>query len=264
MTRRALFAALCAGVIVLIALAGPLLTDRSPTAQAGNALLAPSPEHPLGTDVVGRDVLARVLHGGLAVVALSAGATVLAGAAGLALGVLTGLAGRRTGELAVRAVDVLGVVPPLLVMLLLATGFPAGDLAVLVAVALVSLPFSVRVVRAATQQVAGSGFVDIARARGDGQWRILRHDIVPNILRPVLAETGLRLSASIHLTATAGFLGLGAGAPAPNWGRMVGENAVGFALTPWPFLAPALLLVVFAVSVNLLADELGRALGVRS
>lgn len=249
-------AALVVGGVMVIALAGPLLTDGSPTVQVGLPFDAPSAAHPLGTDVIGRDVLARLLHGGAAIVGLAAGATLIAGVLGVLLGVVAGTAPRRVGELLVRVVDVLGVVPSLLVVLVLAAGFPGSDLAVLVAIVLVSVPFSVRVNRAAVERVAHSGYVELARARGDGWWQVLRHDLLPNIAGTALSETGLRFVAALYLTATAGFLGLGAGAPAANWGRMVAENLPGARLSAVPFIAPAVVLVVLAVAVNLLADGL--------
>ncbi|MEV1293160.1 ABC transporter permease subunit [Pseudonocardia sp. NPDC049635] len=246
--------------VLLVALLGPLvapsLAAGSPTDQVGAPFGAPGPVHPLGTDVLGRDVVARVLTGGASVVGLAAGATVLAGVAGLLLGVTAGTAPRRVGELLVRAVDVLAVVPALLVVLVLATGFPGSPAAVLVAIALVSLPFSVRVNRAAAERINTAGYVETARARGDGWWRLLRHDLLPGIAPTALSETGLRFVAALYLTSTAGFLGLGAGPPAPDWGRMVAENLPGAALSPWPFLVPALLLVVLGVGVNLLVDDL--------
>lgn len=254
-----------AGLVLLVALLGPVLAVGSPTAQVGLPFDPPSGAHPLGTDFLGRDALVRVLHGGAVVVGVAAGATLAGSLVGVLLGVLAGVVSPRTGELVVRVVDVLGVTPALLVILLVATGFPGSNAALVVAVALVSVPFSVRINRASTEQVARAGFVEVARARGDGGWQILRHDIAPNIAGPALSEAGLRFGAAIYLTSTAGFLGLGAGAPAPNWGRMVVENLPGAGLSPWPFLAPALLLVVLAVSVNLLTDELSaRVAGGRS
>jgi peptide/nickel transport system permease protein len=249
--------ALAAGIAALALLGpwlGPLVTGASPTEQVGLPFAAPSSAHPLGTDFLGRDALARLLDGGAVLVGLAVGATLVASVLGVLLGVLAATLPRRVGELVVRAVDVLGVVPALLVVLVLAAGFPGSDAAVLVAIALVSLPFSVRVNRAAVERVVGSGYVEVARARGDGWWRMLRHDVVPNIAGPALSEAGLRFVAALSLTATAGFLGLGRGAPAANWGRMVAENLPGARLAVWPFLAPALLLVLLAVAVNLVAD----------
>ncbi|MGW3470832.1 ABC transporter permease [Saccharopolyspora sp. NPDC000995] len=258
----AICAVLAIGVAAL-ALLGPLLTSGSPTEQRSLPFEPATGPLPLGSDEIGRDVLVRVLHGGLPVLVLAMGSTLLASAISVLVGLATGLAERRASEFAVRVIDVVGVAPPLLLMLIIATGFPGSDLAVLVAVALVCVPFSVRVIRAAARQVSALGFVEIARARGDRWWSVLRHDVLPAVSATLVAELGIRFTAAIHLTATAGFLGLGRGAPAANWGRMVNENFPGVALNPWPVLVPALLLVVFAVSVNLLADEAAHRIGGR-
>ncbi|MEU0480279.1 ABC transporter permease subunit, partial [Streptosporangium sp. NPDC006013] len=225
-----------------------------PTEQLGMPFRSPDGIHLLGTDVLGRDVLSRVLWGGRVIVLTGLGATLVAGAAGMAAGVLTGLAPRRVGDLVLRLVDALAVLPALLLILVLAAGFPGSDLAVVAAVALATTPFSVRVLRAATRQVVVTGYAEAAYARGDSRWAVLGHDILPNIAGPALADTALRLVASVHLTATAGFLGLGRGAPAPNWGRMINENISGASLTVAPFLAPTLLIVLLSVCVGLLAD----------
>lgn len=252
------------GLLVAASLLGPALVGGSVSAQVGLPFEAPTSAHLLGTDVVGRDVLTRLAHGGLPVVALALGGTLLASLVGVAVGVAAALSRGRAGELTVRVVDGFGVLPAVLLMLVLATGFPGSDLAVLAAVAVVGVPFSVRVVRAAAQQIAASGYVEVALARGDRRSAVIRRDVLPNIVRPVLADAGLRFSAAVHLTAAAGFLGLGRSAPAPSWGRMVDENAPGVALTVWPFLAPVLALVVLSVSVNILTDRLATTLAERS
>lgn len=246
-----------AAAVVLLAMMGPFLAG-SHTAIIGRPFLPPSDAHPLGTDVLGRDVLNRVLAGGRVVVALAFGATVLSTLLGLTVGVLAAMARQRVGELVFRLLDVLTVMPALLVLLVLATGFPGSDLAILAGVALTTAPFSARVVRAASQQVVTRGYVEVALARGDGRLVVLGRDVLPNIVGPVLTDTGLRFGAAVYLTSTAGFLGLGAGAPAANWGRMVDENLPGAALTLWPCLVPAVLLVAFAVTFNQLVDELGE------
>jgi peptide/nickel transport system permease protein len=243
--------------VVLIALAGPVLAG-SPTTPVGPPFQPPSAEHLLGTDTLGRDVLNRVMAGGWPVIVLATGATAAATGLGTVIGTLTVLAGRRAGEMVFRGLDVLVVIPAVLLLLVLATGFPASNLAVLVAVALTTTPLSARVVRAAALRVVGAGYVEVALSRGDSKLMVLTRDILPNISGPVLADSGLRFAAAVYLTSTAGFLGLGAGAPAPNWGRMVAENLPGASLTIWPTIVPALLLVLFTVSVNLLTDEVAH------
>ncbi|MFG2734564.1 ABC transporter permease [Streptomyces harbinensis] len=256
--RRITRARVCAAICLLvlgIALLGPLLARASPTEQVGAPFEGPGATLPLGTDFLGRDLAARVLHGGRLVLGVAAGATVLATALGLVGGVLLGLMSERAAEPVMRAVDLLAVFPSLLLLLLFATGAPGSDLAVLLAVGLACAPFSIRVIRTVTRQTAAGGYVRTARARGDSAWALARYDIWPNIAGTVLADAGLRFVAAVHLAATAGFLGLGRGAPAAHWGRMIRENLPGAALNPLPVLLPAALLTAFAVAVNLLADH---------
>lgn len=239
-----------------IAVVGPVLAYGSPTRPVGRPYQPPTAELPLGTDLLGRDVLARLLTGGWPVLGPALGATLLTATAGILIGVTTGIASGSLSRLTGWLLDLLVVTPPVLVLLVLATGLPGSSLAVLLAVAATMLPYSARVLRVATRQVTASGFFEVARARGDLWWRLLGHDVLPNIAGPALADAGIRFLAAVALASTAGFLGLGAGAPAANWGQMIAENRDGIVLTPWPVLVPALLLVSFCVAVNLLVDHL--------
>ncbi|NED12981.1 ABC transporter permease subunit [Streptomyces sp. SID9124] len=248
-------------LVLLLALLGPLVAPHSPTAQLAAPFQQPDGRFLLGTDVLGRDVASRVLGGGRAIVLTALAGTAAAGAVGTTVGVLAALASRRLGDLLLRCVDALAVLPGLLVVLVLAAGFPGSRTGLVAAVALATAPFSTRVLRAAADTVLGSGYVEAARARGDGRWTVLRHDVLPNIAGPALMDTALRLVASLHLTATAGFLGLGPGGAAPDWGRMVSENTPGATLAVAPFLAPALLLVLLSICVGLLAGRLADRAG---
>jgi peptide/nickel transport system permease protein len=248
-------------LVVLLALLGPLAAPHSPTAQLAAPFQQPDGHFPLGTDVLGRDVTSRVLCGGRTIVLTALAGTAAAGAVGMTAGVLAALVSRRLGDLTVRCVDALAVLPALLVVLVLAAGFPGSRTALVAAVALATAPFSTRVLRAAADTVLTSGYVEAAVARGDTRRAVLRHDVLPNIAGPALVDTALRLVASLHLTATAGFLGLGPGGAAPDWGRMVSENVPGATLAAAPFLAPALLLVLLSVCVGLLAGRLADTVG---
>jgi peptide/nickel transport system permease protein len=168
---------------------------------------------------------------------------------------------RRLGDLLVRCVDGLAVLPAPLLLLVFAAGFPGSGAALVVAVALATAPFSTRVLRAAADTVLCSGYVEAALARGDTRRAVLRHDVLPNIAGAALTDTALRLVASLHLAATAGFLGLGPGGAAPDWGRMVSENLPGATLAAAPVLAPVLLLVLLSVCVGLLAGRLAEPAG---
>ncbi|MDA5141320.1 ABC transporter permease subunit [Streptomyces sp. AD681] len=248
-------------LVLLLALLGPLAAPHSPTAQLAAPFQQPDGQYLLGTDVLGRDVASRVLGGGRTIVLTALAGTAAAGAAGLTAGVLAAMVSRRLGDLLVRCVDALAVLPALLVVLVLAAGFPGSHAALVTAVALATAPFSTRVLRAAADTVLDSGYVEAAVARGDTRRAVLRHDVLPNIAGPALTDTALRLVAALHLTATAGFLGLGPGGAAPDWGRMVSENVPGATLAAAPFLAPALLLILISVCVGLLAGRLADTVG---
>ncbi|MFF0647086.1 ABC transporter permease subunit [Streptomyces tendae] len=259
--RPPLFTAAVTLLVLLLALLGPLAAPHSPTAQLAAPFQQPDGRFLLGTDVLGRDVASRVLGGGRTIVLTALAGTAAAGAVGLTAGVLAAMVSRRLGDLLVRCVDALAVLPALLVVLVLAAGFPGSHAALVTAVALATAPFSTRVLRAAADPVLDSGYVEAALARGDTRRAVLRHDVLPNIAGPALTDTALRLVAALHLTATAGFLGLGPGGAAPDWGRMVSENVPGATLAATPFLAPALMLIVISVCVGLLAGRLADTVG---
>ncbi|MEU6606473.1 ABC transporter permease subunit [Streptomyces shenzhenensis] len=248
-------------LVVLFALLGPLAAPYSPTARLAAPFQQPDGQFLLGTDVLGRDVASRVLSGGRTIVLTALAGTTAAGAVGMSAGVLAAMVSRRLGDLMVRCVDALAVLPALLIVLVLAAGFPGSGTAVVAAVALATAPFSTRVLRAAADTVLTSGYVEAALARGDTRRAVLRHDVLPNFAGPALVDTALRLVASLHLTATAGFLGLGQGGAAPDWGRMVSENVPGATLAATPFLAPAMLLVLLSVCVGVLAGRLADTVG---
>lgn len=248
--------------VVLLGLVGPWLSAGSISAPVGPPFLAANSEQLLGTDVLGRDVLARVLSGGRSLVVQAVAATLLGSAAGLVLGIWSGLTcRRRAAQVLLRTVDALSALPALLLLLLLASGVTGSDAAVAVVIALVSVPFSVRVIRERTVKLATADYVRDALARGESLAARVRYDILPGLMPIALAEAGIRFVAATQLAATAGFLGLGAGAPAANWGRMVRENSAGLTMNPLPVIVPAALLVVLAVGVTLVLD---RAAGARS
>lgn len=246
--------------VVLVGLIGPWVATGDPHASTAGPFA--TDDGWLGADALGRDVVTRVLHGGRSVVVVAITATFLATTLGSLVGIVAGLAPRRVAAAVTWAADLVVVFPAVLLLLLIAAVLPRSDLTVLVAVSLTTIPVSLRVVGAATRQVVGMGYVELALARGDRWGHVIRHDIVPNIVGTILADAGLRFVTATYLTAIAGFLGLGRSAPAAGWGRMIAENLPGASLNPWAFLAPLLLILLLSVGANLLADHLaGRAAG---
>ncbi|AOS63708.1 ABC transporter permease [Actinoalloteichus hymeniacidonis] len=257
--RRGIAVALFA--VVLFGLLAPLLPLGSATEVQGPPFAAASGAHPLGTDFLGRDTLARVAAGGQTLIMQALTATATVSVVGVLLGAVTGMTTRRWSAVPLRILDGLSALPPLFILLLLASGTPGNDLVVVVAIVAVTTPFSVRVLREATRQVYETAFARVARARGDSVLQRLRHDILPGITEAMWADAGVRFVAAVQLAATAGFLGLTAGAPAANWGRMVRENVVGVGINPLPVLVPAALIIALALGFTLLIDRLSARTG---
>ncbi|GLY32360.1 ABC transporter permease subunit [Kineosporia sp. NBRC 101731] len=260
--RRRIVAGTSTLAVLLLALIGPWLVRGSISTPVAVPYLSAGGENLLGTDVLGRDVLARVLTGGRSLVLQAITATLLGSVFGLMLGIATAVTRhRRTGQALLRVVDAFAAIPALLLLLLLASGVTGSDAAVALAIALVSIPFSVRVIHERTAALAATDYVRDALARGESLPARIHYDILPGLAPVALAETGIRFVAATQLAATAGFLGLGAGAPAANWGRMVRENSTGLTMNPLPVIVPAALLIVLAVGVTLVLD---RAAGRRA
>ncbi len=265
MTRHRVLIIALPLLVLLVAIGGPWLPAGSPTTPVGGPFEPSTGAHLLGTDVLGRDTLARVLAGGRALIVQATVATVLGSLIGLAVGAWAGMTRRhRAARLGVRCVDALAALPAILLLLVLAAGAPGSGVAVVAASVLVSIPFSVRVNRERVAALAATDYVREAQVRGDSIAVRLRHDILPGLTPTALAEAGIRFVAAVQIAATAGFLGLGTGAPAANWGRMVQENSAGLTANPFPVLIPSILLVMLAVGVTFLLDHVaGSVLGER-
>ena len=247
--------------VVLVALIGPYFAGHSPAASIGVPFAGPGDGVPFGTDGLGRDALARTLWGGRSVLGLAGLATLLAYLAGAGIGLVAGYRQGLADALLMRAVDVVVAVPALLFILVLVTGAGTSDGTLVTAVAVVQAPLIARVVRSATLEQSVRAFVEAAVARGERARAILLREIVPNIVPSVMADAGLRLTYSIILVASVNFFGLGLQPPAADWALMISENRDGFDLNPWVIIAPATMIALLTVAVNLTGDALARSLG---
>jgi ABC-type dipeptide/oligopeptide/nickel transport system permease subunit len=247
--------------VIFIALAGPLFAPYGPGDLASAPYSSPSRAFPLGTDELGRDVMSRVLWGGRSVIALAGIATVLAYLIGGTIGLVAGYSRTIADGLLMRGVDLLLAFPPLLFLLLLAAGLGPGQTTIIVGVAIINVPGIARVVRTATLETAVRGYVEAAVVRGERLHFILVREILPNISGTVVADGGVRLTGSILAVAGLNFLGLGLQPPAADWATMIAENRTSITLQPWSLAAPAIMIALLTLSVNLAADALSRSLG---
>jgi peptide/nickel transport system permease protein len=243
------------------AVLGPFFAPHSPNEPIGIPFEGPSSAAPLGYDVLGRDVLSRVLWGGRSVLALAGLATLLAYAAGVVIGLVAGYSRSLLDSVLMRGVDVLISFPALLFILVLIAGAGTSKAALVAGVAVVQAPLVARIVRTATLEQAVRGFVEAAVARGESTFDILRREILPNIISPIAADFGLRFTYSIILVASVNFFGLGLQPPDADWALIISENRDGLALNPWVILVPAGLIALLTISLNLVGDAVARSLG---
>ena len=260
-TRSAKVGLLLGGLLVLLALIGPFFAPHTPSEPVGVPFATPSSDAVLGTDLLGRDVLSRILWGGRSVLSLSIAATLIAYVVGLTIGLVAGYTRSIVDGILMRAMDVLLAFPALLFLLVIVTGAGHSKIALILGVATVHLPGIARIVRAATLEVSVRSYVEAAVARGERTSSLLWHEILPNTLGPVFADAGIRLTGSILLIASVNFLGLGLQPPAADWALMISENRGGITLQPWVIAVPTLLLATLTISVNLVADAIARSMG---
>jgi len=248
-------------VMLLVAFAGPFVTPRSPTALVGPPFADPSGAFPLGTDYIGEDVLSRCLAGGSLLVLYAALATAIAYIIGGAVGLLAGYSRSVIDPILMRIVDLLLAFPAIFLVLILAARYGSGADIVIIGIAFIHIPLIARIIRTATLETSVRGYVEAALARGDSTVAILYREILPNIAGPLSADAGPRLTTSILLIAALNFLGVGLAPPAPSWAGMINENIGGIALNPWAVVAPAVLIAVLTVSINVVADGIARSFG---
>jgi peptide/nickel transport system permease protein len=247
--------------VVVVALLGRYVAPHDPNAPVGAPLAGPSSTAHLGTDFLGRDVLSRLLYGGRSVIGLALAATVLAYALGLAIGLIAGYSRSKIDPILMRTIDVMLAFPPLLFLLILITGAGTGVGVLVAGVAAIQAPSISRIVRTATLEVSVRGYVEAAVARGERAFAVVVREVLPNILAPVLVDAGLRFTYSILIIASVNYLGLGLQPPASDWALMISENREYISLNVWAVLAPAAMIALLTIGVNLMGDAIARSLG---
>ncbi len=245
-----LLVALPGVVVVVLAIIGPWIAPHPLGASVAPPFEPPSDDHLFGTDRLGRDLWSQALHGGrrlLIVPLLAAIATVFVGGA---VGMIAGYLRGRIDALILATLDLLLVLPGVLVLLVLATGWGAGPLVIVIAMVLTGSPFLARLARTATREVSQAPFVQVSVTQGDGTFTILRRDVLPNVLGPLLADSGMRFLGALYLVAALSLLGFGPQTPETDWGVMIRENAEGAGLNIWGLALPAMMIALLSIAVN--------------
>jgi peptide/nickel transport system permease protein len=251
-----------AAFALLVAFVGPYVAPQDPNTTIGVPFTGPSSDSPLGTDFIGRDVLSRVLDGGQSVILLSLLATLIAYAIGLTAGLIAGYKRSWRDSALMRGADILLAFPPLIFLLVVASGAGHSLFALVLAIGIIQSPGLARIMRSAVLDIAQRSYVEAATIRGEGSFAILRREILPNLTYVIAADVGLRLTYSVLLFASISFLGFGVQPPQADWPRMISENRIALATQPWGVLAPAIMLGIFLVAVNMICDAIARTSGV--
>jgi peptide/nickel transport system permease protein len=245
---------------VLAALVGPALLSRGGAEGGGDVFSPISAAHWLGTDYLGRDMLARVIEGARYTVGVAFVATLLACAAGVTLALLAAASNRWIDGALSRLLDTLTAIPSKMFALLMVAGFGSSIPMLIATTAVIYVPGSYRMARALAVNINAMDYVTVARTRGEGTWYVMRREILPNIAGPVLADMGLRFVYSVLLLASLSFLGLGVQPPEADWGSLVRENIGALADGGASVIAPALAIASLTIAVNMVIDNLpGRA-----
>jgi peptide/nickel transport system permease protein len=258
--RREPLGLLGAGLVALV-LAGALLADAlSPADPIALDLAArhqaPGWGHPLGTDHLGRDLLARVLHGGRVALSVSLVAVGLALAGGFVLGMLAGYGPRWVDSALVLAFDTVRSFPVIMFALALITLLGPSLGAIILIVVVTSIPVYGRVVRTQTQSLKAHEFIAGARALGAGLPRVLGRHVAPNVAAPALILACMEVPVVITIEAGLSFLGVGIRPPTPSWGSILNDGYTFIRDTPWPVLAGGLPLVLTTLGFTFLGESL--------
>jgi len=244
--------------VTLLAAIGPAIAPRSPTALLTVPFAKPSSQFPLGSDFLVRDVLSRVLAGGWVLLVMAVAATALGIIVGAAAGISAAYLRGWTDSFIMRTVDVILAFPQLVFALLLVSVIGPKLWLIVLAVGLSHAPQVARVLRSATLEISERDYVKAVELQGMRPPKVMRQEILPNLISPLMVETGLRLTYSIVIMAGLAFLGFGQQPPAANWGSMINENRIGLTLNPWAVIAPALLIALLTIGTNTFTDAVAR------
>lgn len=218
--------------------------------------LPPSWQHPLGTDNLGRDLLARILFGGRTSLSIGFLVVIIAVAIGTPLGALAGYFGGWLDEAIMRLTDIFLAFPSLLLAIAIAAALGPSFTNAMIAVALTWWPWYTRLVRAQTLSLRERPFVEAARGIGVREGTVILRHILPNVMTPVLVQATMDIGSAILTGAAMSFIGLGAQPPTPDWGQMVNLGRIYFINHPWLATFPGLAIFLVSLSFNLLGDSI--------
>ncbi len=254
--------ALTADLWVPSVLGSPTSIDSSTA--AGRSLLAPSLEHPFGTDLLGRDVLSRIIYGSRVSLAVGLLATAISTAIGLILGALAAYYGGVWDVIIMRLADIFLAFPYVLFTIAFLAVFGAGFQNVFIAIGVLGWPSIARVFRSAILSVKENDYVDAARAMGASDARIILKHIFPNSVATIIVYATMSIGGAILTESALSFLGMGVQPPTPSWGLMISDGKTYLSTAPWLMICPGAAILSTVLAFTMLGDGLRDALDVKT
>ena len=228
-----------------------------------STLQTPSAEHPLGTDELGRDILARIVHGARLSLEIALLSTAMSLTIGGIIGAYAGYIGGKFDGIVMRVMDIFLAIPNMLLALAIVAALGPNLLNLIIAIAASDVPRFARILRSTVLSIKDSDFVEAARASGAKRSTIVFREIIPNCLAPIIVQASIVMAAAIILAAGLSFIGLGVQPPAPEWGAMLSSGREYMRDYQYLVLFPGLAFVITVLAFNLLGDGLRDALDPR-
>ena len=246
-----------AETLAILPIADPTATDWSAVRKA------PTLTHPMGTDEIGRDILARMIWGARASLIAGVISVVIAVALGLPFGLIAGYFGGWIDQVISRITDAMLAIPFLILAIALAAFLGPSLTNAMIAIGISATPIFIRLTRAQVLNAKAEDYVEAARALGNPHYRIALRHIFPNIVAPLIVQATLAIAAAVIAEASLSFLGLGQQPPAPSWGSMLNTARNYVDQAPWMAVWPGVSIFLLVLSFNLLGDGLRDALDPR-
>jgi peptide/nickel transport system permease protein len=232
-----------------------LFTTLDPYAQDVDAVNAPpSAKHLLGTDDIGRDLLARVVHGSRLILTLAPLSVFCAMLVGSTLGLAAGYFGGFVDEIVMRVLDAMMAFPAILLYMIIIAAVGPSSVNVVLAITIAGMPGIARLVRSLALDIRTRDYIAAAELRGENPLYMMFVEILPNARGPIIVDAMLRVGYAVFSIGPLGFLGLGVPPPSPDWGSMVARARQFIWTNPWAVLWPALAISSLVVGLNLFAD----------
>ena len=253
-------------VIVLLAVFAPVIASYEGQAikiDVPNRLQAPSADHLLGTDEMGRDVLARLVHGARISLVIGITSVAFGLAISLVIGSISGFVGGKTDFVIMRIIDIFLCLPDVLLALAIVGAFGASQTNLIISIGIASIPWFSRIVRAAVMSVRSNEYIEAARAIGARTGRIIIKHILVNCVGFMTVQITMRVATAILTISTLSFIGLGIQPPEPEWGNMLATGRTFMRDYSYLVLAPGLATFFTILSLNLLGDGLRDTLDPR-